>query len=338
MSTDVRNQQQKAAEPQNLSELAFPEYEKARNGQKLESTKGDESALADDESAEQKKSSESDTEETEAKEEDDETEAEDEDDESESEAEESEKEQPAKKKSKGGFQRRIAKATKRTADAEARAAAAEAELARLRSGSDSKAKDDPKKAAEPAAGKPDPKNFDSHEEYLDALTDWKYETRKKADETAAEKKRIEDQQKKQLSTFAERRKSFEEKTEDFDDVMDSVEDIRVSPTLVQLLVESENGPELMYELAKNRAEYERINALPYGAAARELGKFDARLADRASKAAEEKTKKLTTKAPKPIAPVGGGKSVVVEKSIYDKDISFSEYERQRNKELRRKQG
>jgi hypothetical protein len=335
MSTQVRTQeQQSGTEPQDLSNLSFADYEKARNGQKPASANA-KPAPAEDDSAEQESAEESGTSEPAAQEEsEDETEAEDQGDESESEAEDAEKEKPAKKK--GGFQRKIDKLTARSAAAEARAAAAEEELARVRSGSDKTKVEKP--SAADAPGKPKPADFESHEEYLDALTDWKYETRKKADDAAAEQKRLEADRKKQFDTFKDRRKTFEAKNPDFDDVMDEVEDIKVSPDLVQLLVESENGPELMYELAKNRAEYERINALSRTAAARELGKFEAKLADRAAKAAVEKKEKQVTKTPKPIAPIGGGKAGVVEESIYDKNLPFEKYERIRLKDMRRKQG
>jgi hypothetical protein len=104
----------------------------------------------------------------------------------------------------------------------------------------------------------------------------------------------------------------------------------MSVAVQELLVQSENGPELMYELAKNREAFERINKLTPLAAARELGKFEAQFKKANS---NEKPEKKITKAPPPIAPVGK-RATAVKKDIYDKDLSFADYERIREEQLR----
>jgi hypothetical protein len=181
------------------------------------------------------------------------------------------------------------------------------------------------------AGKPSPDSFETHAEYVEALTDWKIEERERVARETAARSKLETEQKSLMSAHSERVKSFAEKTEDFQDVLRSVDDVRISPTVAELLVSSDNGPELMYELAKNRAEYERINALNPLAAARELGKLDAKLAAIKAPASEPKEPKTITKAPKPIAPVSG-KGGVVEKSIHDPNLSQREYEALRAKQ------
>ena len=138
-----------------------------------------------------------------------------------------------------------------------------------------------------------------------------------------------------MSAHRERVKSFADKTEDFMDVIEAVDDIPVSAALQEIIVSSENGPELMYELAKNREEYERIAKLSPLAVARELGKLEVKLAARASEQKAE-PKKLT-KAPQPIEPVGSGGAGKVRKSITDPDISQAEYERLRREQLKRRQ-
>lgn len=270
--------------------------------------------------------SESDTEEAEEKEE----QSDDSKDEGSEEETESKDSEQGKPKKKGGFQRRIDKLSER-----ARLAQEEAEYWKqqaLKTAGESKnTKPQVEKPAESEpAGKPNPDNFDTHAEYVEALTDWKLEQREKQRALEARKTELQTEQERLQKAHIQRVQSFAEKTEDFQEVLESVDDVPLSLVVQEAILQSENGPELMYELAKNRAEYERINQLPPIAAARELGRFEAKLA--ASKPTDKpKEQKKTTQAPKPIAPVGG-KRGSVEKSIYDSDLSQAEYERLRAKQ------
>lgn len=286
------------------------------------------------EAAEQtKESSAADTEETEAKLESKDEESEPEADAETEEAEDKETDHEDKPKKKSGAQRRKERAER--AEAEAARARAEAEHWRtmaLRNADDAKAdKPAEKTASTQAAGEPDPDDFDTHAAYVKAVARWEADQAFKEREQKAEKSKLEQEHKSLINSHVERVKSFKEKTADFDDVLEAVDDIPVSPTIQEIIISSENGPELMYELARNREEYARICKLPPLAAAREMGRLDARL----SKSSEEHKPELkkTTQAPKPIAPVGskGGK---VEKSIYDPNLSQKEYEDIRAKQMR----
>lgn len=282
--------------------------------------------------AEQKEASESDTEGKEAK-------ANDKDDsENESEAEakagdanDSEQDKPKKK---GGFQRRIDKLNAAKADAQREADYWKGvALKAQKGGVDDSSKNDkvetPKAASD---GKPNPDSFDTHAEYVEALTDWKTEQKLKEREEKAHQAKLQTEQERLIKAHSDRVTAFAADKEDWDEVLESVEDVRMSPTVQELLISSENGPELMYELAKNRAELERICKLAPLAAARELGKIETRIGAKASPEEKktEATKKLT-KAPKPIEPVGGTKGTVA-KSIYDPNLSQAEYERIRREQ------
>jgi hypothetical protein len=127
-----------------------------------------------------------------------------------------------------------------------------------------------------------------------------------------------------------REKSFSEKTSDYAEVMEDANFLKdASVTLQQIIVNSDNGPELMYELAKNKAEYARINAMSPIAAAREIGRIEASL----TKPSEEKKteQKKITKAPQPIAPVGSKSSTV---SKRPEEMSQREYEAKRREEMK----
>lgn len=318
-------------------ELSFSEYEAMRRGGGKSVETSQPAALAA-KPAEQKKSEESETSETEDSEVEADEESEVEGDEPEA-KEDSEKDKPRKK---GGFQRRIDKLNARnTAIQQQLEYWKEQALkgAKLDSKDKPAEKSDAPKGEANQAGKPDPDKFDTHAEYVEALTDWKLEQREKAAREKAEQDRIKTEQETLIKSHTERVKAFTEKTKDFHEVLEQVDDVPVSPTVEHILLSSENGPELMYELAKNRADYERINKLSPVAAAREIGKIEAKIA--ASKSASSETKKQEpkklTQAPKPIAPVGGSKGTV-EKSIDDPELSFAEYERLRREQMKRRNG
>jgi hypothetical protein len=322
--TQSNDQTQTTTQTKDPGEMSFAEYEALRRGESV-AVEGKNSAPAET-SVEQKKSEDSETLETEAK--DDESEA---DDSEESEAKDSEAD---KGKKKTGIQRRVDKLTK--AKREAQQEAEYWKRRALEGATDSKhdAQTVDKPEAKAAEGKPDPEKFETHAEYVEALTDWKLEQREKAAKAEAAKTQFETDQQKAKQAHAERVKAFAEKTEDFAEMMENLDDVPASPALEQLIVSSANSAELLYELAKNPDEAKRIAALPPLSLARELGKIEARLSKQASEAQKPEPKKLTN-APKPIDPVSAGKGVV-RKSISDPDLPFAEYERLRREQLRKR--
>lgn len=274
--------------------------------------------------AEQNESTVTGTEETEAKEvkESDESDDDADGDEPGAKSEESESDKPKKK---SGSQRR-----------KERAERAEAEVTRLQQLMEQMAlKGAGESKTEPAKptlveGKPNPDSFETHSEYVEALTDWKIEQKEKARVFEQNKNALKTEHEKALQTYDERVKSFSEKNADFSDVMAEVDDIQVSPIVQEIIVTSENGPALAYELAKNRAELERICKLTPIAAARELGKLEAKVASTSDEKKPEPKK--ITKAPTPIAPVGS-KGGHVEKRLDDPSLSQREYEAIRRKQM-----
>jgi hypothetical protein len=281
------------------------------------------SAPVADQAAEQSKATESDTEEKETTDD-----SQDDGDESES----SDGSADDKPKKKSGSQRRKERAER--AEAEVDRLRRMVEEMALKGAGASKPESKVETPKANAAGEPEPEDFETHREYVKALTKWEIKQDKEAEQKSAHKAKLETEQKTLQKTHIERVTSFKETAKDFDEVIETVDDIEASAALQDIILSSDNGPELMYELAKNRSEFERINALPPVAAARELGKFEAKLSPQADSKPEIKT---LTKAPKPIAPVGS-KGGVVEKSIFDVAAtgSQSEYEAIRRKQMKQR--
>lgn len=79
-------------------------------------------------------------------------------------------------------------------------------------------------------------------------------------------------------------------------------DIQVRNDIGQLIVESDKGPLLAHHLAKNPAKAAELNAMSPVAAAREIGRLEARLSFPKTQTA--------TKAPSPVSPPKGGAGVL----------------------------
>lgn len=112
-----------------------------------------------------------------------------------------------------------------------------------------------------------------------------------------------------------------------------VDHVPMSAALRDIVLHADNGPELIYSLAKDPAEFERINRLNPLACAREVGKFEAR-AFTPKPSASTEGKKITG-APKPIETVGTGKGSV-HKSIHDPSLSQREYEALRKEQIKKR--
>lgn len=230
-----------------------------------------------------------------------------------------------KPKKKSGFERRIGKMT-------ARQKALEQEIEFLKSqaiksASDVK-KEEPVKADAPKNpdSEPNPDDFETLSEYTKAITKWAVKQDRDNAKREEEKAKLLSEQDRVLKAHFDREKAFANEVADYKDVItEFLDDVQnISVTLQELITTSDNGPAIMYELAKDRAEFERLNALSPIAAARELGRFESKLQGKPEPTKEIETKKIT-KAPKPIEPVGSKGGSVVAKSLDDPNLSFKEF-------------
>jgi hypothetical protein len=280
----------------------------------------------------QNESEESDTPETEATEE----ASEESEDAAAEEAEESKDEAKDKPKKKGGFQKRIDKLNGRVSAAEAAAMAARAEAEQLRTllaqraGDSKNATQVETTKAAPQEGKPKLEEFATLEDYTVAVADWAAEQRFKSKDAEATKAKAESDRQALLKAHYARETAFAAKTPDYAETLADVRYFQDAPKdLVDLVAESEHGPQIMYELAKNTDEYARIKGLSAVAAAREIGKLESRF----SQASEKKDpEKRITKAPAPLSTVHG-------KGKVEKDpdsMEYGEFKKWREEKLARR--
>lgn len=142
-----------------------------------------------------------------------------------------------------------------------------------------------------ADGKPLQENYETHAEWVEAVTDWKVDQRLREREAKVEAE-------KRQTTWQTKAEAARAKYQDFDDALESAP--APSRPVAEVLAESPVGAELAYHLANHPDDYQRINRMSPVAAARELGLLEARLATPKSAAAPVAA---ASRAPKPPSPV-----------------------------------
>lgn len=216
-------------------------------------------------------------------------------------------------KKKNGIQKRIGKLNARISAAEQKAQYWEQEALKQQRIAQPKIETEITKPS--ADGKPTSDKFTTHEDYVEALTEWKVDQRLTAEKQQSKQQDLKSQQDLKLKSYLEKRDAFAKGHDDYFERMADINNIPMSITVNEALLDNELGPELIYELAKDPEEYKRICNLSVVQAALEIGKLSERLAK--PKATEAKQ---TTKAPKPIEPVGSGSASANSKPLGDLDF------------------
>lgn len=238
----------------------------------------------------------------------------DENDSDESEETQGTEEKPKKKKS--GFKKRIDKLNSRLSEREREIAFLREQMAKTAQPKEEVAQ----KSESKGDGEPNPDDFETIKDYTRAVAKWELAQDKKLQ---AEQE-LKSKQQKEVEAHNKRVEAFAKSQDDFWDVIEDVDDIQASEPLQQLILESDLGPQLMYEIASNREEFLRLNALNERSLAREIGKLEAKLSS--SKEVYQETKK-PTKTPAPLKTVGNKSSGTSTKSPDEMD--FHEYKKWR---------
>ncbi len=178
------------------------------------------------------------------------------------------------------------------------------------------------------SGRPDvndPK-WKNYEEYTEALAEWtadrKIEARIKADREQSQQSNRQQRLSAALESFNEKAEKARDKYPDYDDLFDSA---IISENMAESILTSDNGPEITVYLAKNPDIARKLYRLDPTAAAREIGKIEAKLDD-----ADEPTTSNTPPPIKPVRPKGE-----VSSSLSDK-MDVKTWMKMRNKQVGRK--
>lgn len=222
-------------------------------------------------------------------------------------------ENEGEKPKKGGFQKKIDKLTARNRALEDRLAVLEKSPA----------------AAAPAAAKkaPDQNDFDDFDKYeaarIDYLAEQKAEAKLEEARKQEHQREAEKRDKERQGAFAQRVEAVKAVTPDFVDVLKEAD--APSDELAALLLDSEHGARMFYDLAK-ADDMERLNGLDPKALAREFGRLEAKYLN-----SPETPKTKVSSAPKPPAIVGGGAG-----PVKADPNDYAAWEKQRNAEVRKR--
>jgi hypothetical protein len=148
-------------------------------------------------------------------------------------------------------------------------------------------------AKQPVAPPADPNDFESAQQYAEALAE------QKAREMLAQREAAR-QQAEFVEAYRDREEEARDKYEDFEQVAYNPS-LPVTDFMAQAIQASDIGPEVIYWLGSNPAEARRISGLPPILQAKEIGTIEAKLA------VNPPVKKTST-APAPIAPVAARSS------------------------------
>ena len=185
----------------------------------------------------------------------------------------------------------------------------------------------------PAASKPDLNDFNTLEEYTEALTDWKLDQRE-AKRKAEDQRRAEEAAAKTLQdSWNAKEKAAMKAHPDYTDLRDStpIPDGPGVMAIRQAMLEDDNGAELLYWLASRPAELKRIAALNPAKAVLEVGKVAAALASPVS----EPQKPKVSNAPKPPSPISHG-TIRTADNVNDEDTArdFKRWKKAREAQLK----
>ncbi len=232
-----------------------------------------------------------------------------------------------KKRKRGGFQKKIARLEDEKEYWRKKA------LGTKDRSSEEESKDQ-KKAEDAPAKKPTPKDFETYDEYSEALTDWKVDEKfKKAEETRqteAKKTEFKDAQTTKVQKYEEGIADAKTRHEDFDEVIEDY-DGPLTIGMQQALLDSEMGPDVAYYIAKNPKIGKKMASMTILQINKEVAKIEARLeVPKGEGKKEASTAKKTSKSPPPITPVKGSSK---SKKSPD-DQNYEEYLKERSQRRR----
>lgn len=171
----------------------------------------------------------------------------------------------------------------------------------------------PAEAPAPAAPpKPTADKFQTYDEYVDALTDWKAD-RAVEKALAATNKSIEERSSQQTAAqrqeslndnWAQRQEAIKKVIPDYDNIV-AESDVPIAPHVGELLLESDHGPAIAYKIALDPSIADKLNKLSPTAAAKEIGKMEAAFDHDVATAPAQ----APAEAPSPAAPAAPVKPV-----------------------------
>jgi len=185
------------------------------------------------------------------------------------------------------------------------------------------------KEIDPVGEEPKAEQFTDAIEYAKALAMWSTEKALYERDMQEAQRKAAEEQAKIAKSWAEKVEKAKPNLPDFDDLVTS-SNVQVSNEIRDAILESDVGPQILYELASNTEYAQKVAEMPLIKALREIGKLEARF--EVQETAPEPAKKpvaVQSKAPAPISPLKGTGSAEIITTDTDK-LTYAQY-----KELRK---
>lgn len=156
--------------------------------------------------------------------------------------------------------------------------------------------------------KPSPSQFNDAFEYAEALAEWSAENALLNRDKAEAERKVQDERQQVIKSWNDRLVTVKADLPDYDEMIASASDITVNDAIRDAMLESEQGPRILYHLAENPELAEKLNTLSTVSALREIGKLEAKFEASetpkdAKTEAETKPSIARSKAPAPISPI-----------------------------------
>ena len=201
------------------------------------------------------------------------------------------------------LEKRFSELTKRAKQAEAEKQALEARLQEL----ESKVAPAPQQIEQDILGeKPQASQFQDAFEYAEALAEWSAEKALVERDKQEQQRMIEKERQEVIKSWTSKLEKAKAELPDFDEMVASSQ-VQVRDEVRDAILESDVGPQILYQLASDDELAQRISTMPVNKALRELGKLEVQF-ERKEAPAEVKSELVArSKAPAPIKPLTAGK-------------------------------
>jgi len=218
-------------------------------------------------------------------------------------AAEEEAEVTDKPKQNPKLEKRFSELTKRAKQAEADKQALEARLQEL----ESKVAPAPQQIEQDILGeKPQASQFQDAFEYAEALAEWSAEKALVERDKQEQQRMIEKERQEVIKSWTSKLEKAKAELPDFDEMVASSQ-VQVRDEVRDAILESDVGPQILYQLASDDDLAQRISTMPVHKALKELGKLEVQF-ERKEAPAEVKSEPVArSKAPAPIKPLTAGK-------------------------------
>ena len=216
---------------------------------------------------------------------------------------ENEAEVTDKPKQNPKLEKRFSELTKRAKQAEAEKQALEARLQEL----ESKVAPAPQQIEQDILGeKPQASQFQDAFEYAEALAEWSAEKALVERDKQEQQRKIEIERQEVIKSWTSKLEKAKAEMPDFDEMVASSQ-VQVRDEVRDAILESDVGPQILYQLASDDDLAQRISTMPVNKALKELGKLEVQF-ERKEAPAEVKSEPVArSKAPAPIKPLTAGK-------------------------------